>query len=258
MDDGEEVESMECFFNPHYGTVTETGKSHFERVADGLSEFVDNSIQACRDAEGGRNIEIGLYLSGDNGYVVIADNGKGMGPQEVPQFATYSLDRNTRGFVQNDETSISKFGVGAKQAGFFLGSRVRAVTKQSGSDVVHEFILDEELFKERFDNGEDVYKGTIHARKANTFVDSIVPADELNVRKLQQAMAKHEDENDSFTIIVIKLRKSIVVQLQKDESYLLLAEELAEIYHFHLHPEHHPSKICGMKKFQDSSSGHSR
>lgn len=46
----------------------------------------------------------------------------------LKEFATYSLDRETRHNNQNNKTeiqidtsSISKFGVGAKQAGFFLG-----------------------------------------------------------------------------------------------------------------------------------------
>lgn len=257
MDDDDEVHRTGVSFNPHYGTMTETGKSHFARSADGLSEFIDNSIQACREVKDSRTIEIGVYFNDldNSGYMVIADNGKGMDLKTVSEFATYALDRKTRGFEVTDDTSISKFGVGAKQAGFYLGTRMRVVTKESGIDDVHELILDEKEFKSRFDQGLDVYVGNIDRRRVNAFNDHIVPEDELKVAKLQEAMATHENNNESFTIVVIKLRRSIVLQLLKDQTYMSLADELAEIYHFHMHPEHHPSQINQLKQFESISAG---
>jgi len=40
--------SEEIQFIPHFTTLTDGGKSHFNRIADGLAEFVDNSMEACK------------------------------------------------------------------------------------------------------------------------------------------------------------------------------------------------------------------
>ena len=124
-------------FIPHYHSVTRTGSSNFQRIADATAEFIDNSIQACKDnsIDEDRKIDVGIYLktlsvSSNGGYAVIIDNGEGMSEENLKNFAIYSLDQDTRnrpceGQEDFARTSfISKFGVGAKQAGFFLGMKI--------------------------------------------------------------------------------------------------------------------------------------
>eukprot|EP01035_Chromulina_nebulosa_P017835 gene17835-23447_t len=122
---------QEIDYTPHYHAITNAGKSQFSRVIDATAELVDNSIQAsstnshieCRNI----NVEIHLKNLNSNGYLIVFDNGKGMNEKDLQEFATYSLDQETRGnkpsfdeVVNNSNSFISKFGVGAKQAGFFL------------------------------------------------------------------------------------------------------------------------------------------
>ena len=68
--------------------------------------------------------------------MVIFDNGCGMDGDGLRDFATYSLDQETRGnrASASNKSFISKFGVGAKQAGFFLGDSIQVFTKQLNSD----------------------------------------------------------------------------------------------------------------------------
>ena len=84
--------STEISFVPHPGTLVNSGRSHFSRPADGLAEFIDNSIQACREQEDERRINIGLYLDENSesgaGYLTICDNGAGMNADELTKFAT--------------------------------------------------------------------------------------------------------------------------------------------------------------------------
>jgi hypothetical protein len=71
-------------------------------------------------------------------YVAVLDNGCGMDTEGLQKFSTYSLDQKSRNQVatSHDKSFISKFGVGAKQAGFFLGDSIRVMSKTSDFDSV--------------------------------------------------------------------------------------------------------------------------
>jgi hypothetical protein len=64
------VEVFEFDHTPFYKTLTSSGISHFNRIADALAEFIDNSIQATskrgKEIES-RDISIALHL--DDGYI---------------------------------------------------------------------------------------------------------------------------------------------------------------------------------------------
>lgn len=162
-------------------------------ISDALAEFIDNSLQAmdpfvdsstsstpspvrgvtsssskAASAHVGntsappitslfiRSIAIKVFFDPTN-YIVIADNGEGMNAKKLQEFATFALDqesRNTSGMSGAD--FISKFGVGAKQAGFFLGSQITIFTKKQDGKGVLEFTLDENRLEERSESGEAV------------------------------------------------------------------------------------------------------
>ena len=127
-------------------------------VSDALAEFIDNSIQYTRH-EKDRQITISVaLLSQAVGYIIISDNGDGMGITELTHFATFSLDQDAKGNKPNtaDQSMISKYGVGAKQGGFFLGSKLHIITTKSKKRGVLEMEMDEEVFDERYNNHEDV------------------------------------------------------------------------------------------------------
>lgn len=115
-----------------------------------MAELIDNSIQAC---SGSSRREVKVYLAlncdlfrdGDadefsNSFVAVLDNGVGMDKDGIQKFATYSLDQKSRNQEarKDDKSFISKFGVGVKQAGFFLGDSIRVMTKTAEySKVLH-------------------------------------------------------------------------------------------------------------------------
>ena len=91
-----------------------------------MAEFVDNSIQATHVHTGSgvkRAVDVSFYVDtqrpdGDSSYVAITDNGIGMDKAKIQQFATFALSQSDRGFtVEAGKSMISKFGVGAKNAG---------------------------------------------------------------------------------------------------------------------------------------------
>jgi hypothetical protein len=190
--------------------------------------------------------------SGNSGFLTIADNGSGMDQKTIEQFATYSLDKATRGIMPeySKQTNIGKFGVGAKQAAFYFGDRVRVITKCKKSEKVMEFSLDRNEFEERHKNNEDVYKDEIKVRSLGD--DSLVPRDERAIGVMQDVLNEHEMKHENFTILVIRLHPKIVKQMLHDDKYRDLPNELAEIYHYHLHPEHTISEITKIPKFKDA------
>jgi hypothetical protein len=222
--------------------------------------FIDNSIEASQGNADARNIELGLDLNynGDaESYISILDNGEGMDRDTLSDFAVYSLDKESRGLKPANEnaSNISKFGVGAKQAGFYLGSRIHVLTSTAGSSIVLELTLDRDVIEKRFHNKEDVYKGKItshHASSASAAATSDYVKDRYNPR-LQQVVnslfeqkLQHSEEEEidfafSFTLITVQLRKEIKRKLHRDKTFLNLPTQLADIYHFHLHPENLPN-----------------
>jgi Histidine kinase-, DNA gyrase B-, and HSP90-like ATPase len=264
------IQTVDVSCVPHHNTITASGKSHFSRVSDALAEFIDNSIQACRQNKVLRDIGIVFFLRANlPSFVCIADNGSGMNQKELEEFATYSLDRKTRGLIdERDPSGISKFGVGAKQAGFYLGDRMRVITKSSTTENVMELVLDEHEFKERYEsNKEDAFKAQIKIRPAGdkAAAAGLVPEEEKNIASMQEFIKKHEERNvdpqcSQFTVIIIRLREEIATQLMhRDREVFVRARynnipaEIAEIYHFHMHPEHQPSEIVKLPKFKESA-----
>lgn len=62
-------------------------------------------------------------------------------------------------------SDISYFGVGGKQAVFFVGQSARMISKPTDSQDVHELVLSKEDFEKKEKNKEAIYSGYIRNRK---------------------------------------------------------------------------------------------
>jgi len=92
-----------------------------------------------------------------SGYVVICDNGSGMDRNDLKEFATVSLDQESRNKeLEVGRSMISKFGVGAKHAGFFLGTSISVISKTREADTIYEFSMDKAAFESRSAAGQNV------------------------------------------------------------------------------------------------------
>lgn len=255
----------EISFIPHHHTLTKCSH-HFKRISDGFAEFIDNSIQACNQIEDIR-IHVSLHFSKEKdcetGFAVIFDNGCGMDETELKYFAIHSLNSESRSNLERKAgiplsslkpgdhaktTHLSKFGVGAKQAGFFLGNRIRIISRKRNKFTAKELVIDEKLLDERFEqngNNEMLYKGKIEERAVGN-ISCIMPLDEEKFPEMRQEFENHEKNNEQFTYIVIKLKEETIKRLRREK----VSAELAEIYHFYLNPNHLPHKIYGEERFQ--------
>ena len=139
-----------------------------------VAELIDNALGATKNNRGPREIEVVIQLDEKTGYLAVIDNGSGMNTRELNAWAIYRFSKERRtekfgsklssghgsngsvngsahtngvnggGGMVNGKSSpyprslnseISFFGVGGKQAVFFIGEAVRMITKTRDSKV---------------------------------------------------------------------------------------------------------------------------
>ncbi|CAL8398762.1 unnamed protein product [Arctogadus glacialis] len=240
-------------FTPHYDTLVRSGMYEYY-ASEGqmalpyaLAELIDNSISATASSKGERSIELRLLFDDTLGKpaVVFVDNGSGMTSKQLNNWAVYRLSKFTRedgkfrsdhqGYTRPEDVSrsinsdISCFGVGGKQAIFYIGNSTRMITRPTGSPDVHELILSKEDFESKAMNNEDIYSGFIHNRKVG---------DSSHVQKESECflhnLIAEETEKGSFTAVVITGIPPEHAQSLKND-FDKWTRELAHIYHYYIH-----------------------
>ncbi|XP_075682492.1 structural maintenance of chromosomes flexible hinge domain-containing protein 1 [Rhinoderma darwinii] len=238
-------------FLPHYDTLVKSGMYEYyasegqNPLPFALAELIDNSLSATAQNSGIRNIQIRLLFDETQGKPAIAviDNGKGMSSVQLKNWAIYRLSKFRRGsegysdvasyvrppsVARSLNSDISYFGVGGKQAVFFIGHTTRIITKTSDSQDVHEFLLSKEDFEKKEKNKEAIYSGFITNRKPTDF--SHVTEDEKNLRNL----IMEEKDKEQFTAVIVTGIQMEHVQYLKNVHNLWVTQ-LAHIYHYYVH-----------------------
>ncbi|XP_071341029.1 structural maintenance of chromosomes flexible hinge domain-containing protein 1 isoform X2 [Trachinotus anak] len=239
-------------FRPHYDTLTQCGTYEYyssegkNSLPYALAELIDNALSATAKNTGTRTIEIRMLFDESLGKpaVIVLDNGCGMTSKQLNNWAVYRLSKFNRenstfaskqkGYVRPDpvprslNSDISYFGVGGKQAVFFIGDSTRMISKPVGSPDVHDLVLSKEEFERKEKNKEDIYSGIITNRKPGDF--SHVNGNERFLREL----IAEENGKESFTAVVITGVKPEHITFLK-EDFAKWTRELAHIYHYYIH-----------------------
>ncbi|XP_016099444.1 structural maintenance of chromosomes flexible hinge domain-containing protein 1 [Sinocyclocheilus grahami] len=242
-------------FLPHYHTLVQCGMYEYyasegqKALPYAFAELIDNALSATARNTGIRRIEIRLLFDESQGgpAVVVMDNGCGMTSKQLNNWAVYRLSKFIRencikseetGYVRPDpvprslNSDISYFGVGGKQAVFYIGQSVRMISKPAGSPDVHEFVMSKEDFERKEMNREDIYTGFIRNRK---------PADCSHVSESEeqflQSIVMEEKEKQSFTAVIITGVQQEHVTFLK-HNFSLWTRELAHTYHYYIHGVH--------------------
>ncbi|XP_048662554.1 structural maintenance of chromosomes flexible hinge domain-containing protein 1 [Marmota marmota marmota] len=183
-------------FLPHYDTLVKSGMYEYyasegqNPLPFALAELIDNSLSATSRNVGIRRIQIKLLFDETQGKpaVAVIDNGRGMTSKQLNNWAVYRLSKFTRqGDFESDHSGyvrpvpvprslnsdISYFGVGGKQAVFFVGQSARMISKPAESQDVHELVLSKEDFEKKEKNKEAIYSGYIRNRKVQYTVKTI-------------------------------------------------------------------------------------
>ncbi|CAO2616870.1 Structural maintenance of chromosomes flexible hinge domain-containing protein 1 [Lemmus lemmus] len=239
-------------FLPHYDTLVKSGMYEYyasegqNPLPFALAELIDNSLSATSRNVGVRRIQIKLLFDETQGKPAIAvvDNGRGMTSKQLNNWAVYRLSKFTRqGDFESDHSGyvrpvpvprslnsdISYFGVGGKQAVFFVGQSARMISKPADSQDVHELVLSKEDFEKKEKNKEAIYSGYIRNRK---------PADSVHItnddERFLHSLIVEEKKKDSFTAVVITGVQPEHIQYLKNYFHLW-TRQLTHIYHYYIH-----------------------
>ncbi|XP_028922030.1 structural maintenance of chromosomes flexible hinge domain-containing protein 1 isoform X1 [Ornithorhynchus anatinus] len=239
-------------FLPHYDTLVKSGMYEYyasegqNPLPFALAELIDNSLSATSRNTGIRSIQIKLLFDDSQGKpaVAVIDNGRGMTSKQLNNWAVYRLSKFTRkGDFESDHSGyvrplpvprslnsdISYFGVGGKQAVFFVGQSARMISKPADSHDVHELVLSKEDFEKKEKNKESIYSGYIRNRK---------PSDSSHIgnddERFLHGLILEEKEKNSFTAVVITGVQPEHIQYLKNYFHLW-TRQLAHIYHYYIH-----------------------
>ncbi|XP_053805479.1 structural maintenance of chromosomes flexible hinge domain-containing protein 1 isoform X1 [Vidua chalybeata] len=239
-------------FLPHYDTLVKSGMYEYyasegqNPLPFALAELIDNSLSATSQNTGIRSIQIKLLFDDSQGKpaVAVIDNGSGMTSKQLNNWAVYRLSKFTRqGDFESDHSGyvrplpvprslnsdISYFGVGGKQAVFFVGQCARMISKPAASQDVHELVLSKEDFEKKEKNKEAIYTGFIQNRK---------PSDSTHItsddERFLHNLILEERDKESFTAVVITGVQPDHMQYLKNYFHLW-TRQLAHIYHYYIH-----------------------
>ncbi|XP_051796330.1 structural maintenance of chromosomes flexible hinge domain-containing protein 1-like [Acanthochromis polyacanthus] len=240
-------------FTPHYDTLIRGGMYEYYAsqgqapLAYTLAELIDNALSATAKNKGQRTIEIRVLNDRTVGKpaIVVLDNGCGMTSKQLNNWAVYRLSKFTKEsstFASDKEvyvrpehvprslnSDISYFGVGGKQAVFYIGDSARMISKPVGSPDVHELVLSKEEFERKEKNKEEIFSGVILNRK---------PGDSSHIKnndeRLLQNLITEEHGKESFTAVVITGVQSEHITFLT-ERFDVVTRELAHIYHYYIH-----------------------
>ncbi|XP_067146775.1 structural maintenance of chromosomes flexible hinge domain-containing protein 1 isoform X2 [Apteryx mantelli] len=239
-------------FLPHYDTLVKSGMYEYyasegqNPLPFALAELIDNSLSATSRNTGIRSIQIKLLFDDSQGKpaVAVIDNGRGMTSKQLNNWAVYRLSKFTRqGDFESDHSGyvrplpvprslnsdISYFGVGGKQAVFFVGQSARMISKPADSQDVHELVLSKEDFEKKEKNKEAIYSGYIRNRK---------PSDSTHItsddERFLHNLILEERDKESFTAVVITGVQPDHMQYLKNYFHLW-TRQLAHIYHYYIH-----------------------
>lgn len=229
-------------YDVHPNALTQSGNYHFSASYQAFCEFIDNSIQAtstnnCKDME--RTVDIHIFLK--DKLVAIFDNGEGMTYEGLKAFATYFLSQADRG-LENEEVDlipayldgcISKFGVGATQAGFYLGDRIKVITKREECPYVTEISISKEKLQQRAKEGKPVFEDYRWIRNPSD-TSTLEPGEEERCLK---NIIEREAAYSQFTMIIITGIRDIHINSIREDDGSSLARNLAHVYHFYLFGE---------------------
>ncbi|KAF8056436.1 SMCHD1 [Scenedesmus sp. PABB004] len=138
-------------------------------------------------------------------------------------------------------SDISYFGVGSKNAAFYLGRTVKVVTKTADSDYVHELCIQAAELERRYCEGQAVYEEDMLHRTPGDAC-SMAPAERAFPQPQQMLAAEAASGGEggggaaSFTrVLIYDLKPDVLAQLCDEDEGAGVLRDLAHLYHYYLH-----------------------
>jgi hypothetical protein len=274
-------------YGASFRVYTDSGAGHFKTPLDAFREFFDNSVQyACEGNDGSDRPSIRLVLSIDGEdtakhFAAVCDNGCGMNREKLQHFLTYFKTQDDRGLapaaagdqigISMSEHFLGKFGIGAKEAAFYLADGVDVITKVPGDELVRHVSISRKRFEERSRQGmsdADILtdKMTEYPLDKQREHPAFPPEGELLNRLTEHSPCIVEMANnlayvhDHFTIMILP-EFSHAAKLKHGEQHHVsvprierMAHELANTYAFQMFPGHY-TRMWALDGRAQSSQG---
>mmetsp|Transcript_15474 Transcript_15474/g.46782 ORF Transcript_15474/g.46782 Transcript_15474/m.46782 type:complete len:1360 (-) Transcript_15474:3019-7098(-) len=231
---------------PHAHTVTQSGEAVFSKLSHAVAELVDNAIEALQIGEEdplGRPDGVVRVIVRDDpqhgAFMIVVDNGPGMSHLELRDFARYAYNKEARGIARRNTdgrvgSDISRYGVGAKASGLYIGDRMLVLTHEANVDTVSELVIDARRMEEAAaaKKWSDQFELPFRKRQLGALFNSNDPE---ALCPAVQELVQGEKRAESFTAVVLRLKHQHRERLAADEG-AELAKDLAHIEHMFLHP----------------------
>jgi structural maintenance of chromosomes flexible hinge domain-containing protein 1 len=166
-------------FVPHPKTMTMAGEWEYYAAGSqhpfpyAVAELIDNSLRATRSNTTSRHIVVSLVTNSHSseGIVSVWDNGCGMSLRQLNEWAVMNLTMEDRGMKPQGElrsretqskaitkqlcSDLSYFGVGSKNAAFFMGRNITISSKSNDNVLVHELSISADALEQRYQVSPD-------------------------------------------------------------------------------------------------------
>jgi hypothetical protein len=166
-------------FIPHPKTMTMAGEWEYYAAGSqhpfpyAVAELIDNSLRATVLNKSSRQIVVSLITNstGSTGLVSVWDNGCGMSLRQLNEWAVMNLTMEDRGIKPQGErrgrgtqsksstkqlcSDLSYFGVGSKNAAFFMGRSITIASKCQDNVLVHELSISADALEKRYQESPD-------------------------------------------------------------------------------------------------------
>lgn len=247
-------------YGAHYNAYSKSGDTHFNTYVDALRELVDNSVQYALDGntQAGENPEIRIIISlkgqAKDHTVAVGDNGRGMNEEHLRDFLMYFKTQEDRGIVSAasgtsvsrtmDDNEIGKYGIGAKEAVFFLGDGVSLVTKHNDEPYVRRISMSKVRYKQRAEAEEEALQDTMLTDKWEHGAPLPAPEDLQLCEAVggEDGLLQRYTYDTHYNLMILPQfeHSSRLLGTNPDETKKhvnQLAQELANTYAFSMFPE---------------------
>ena len=230
---------------PHVNAMIRSAGDDLNHIVEAIPELFDNSIAATMNVELGGTRHVWFCVDSDGGHAAVFDNGAGMDAQELEGLLRMFHSQEAKGNITPKMTAdgehacpqtfvspyISKYGVGLKQAGFWIADHIAVRTRKATEQqrrVLEVQMSEEELKRKEKTAGENPYRfeATTHAEG--------VPRGEC-ATEFHRAVLEMEKDHPHFTCIVLRVRPHNKDQLSTKAARDHVCSRLADTYAMHLH-----------------------